>query len=79
MNFKVRSKIGNDYFRFILSLLSFLLNALGMVQTFMIANYALLLGVLFFIFNNYYNKFLSKRKEEKMIRINQSQLEFKRN
>ena len=42
----------------------------------MIANYALILGVLFFITNTYYNNFY-KRKEEKMIRINANQLELK--
>ena len=42
----------------------------------MIANYALFLGILFFVVNSYYNNFY-RRKEEKMIKRNQSQLELK--
>jgi DNA-binding CsgD family transcriptional regulator len=42
----------------------------------MIANYALFLGILFIVVNSYYNNFY-RRKEEKMIKRNQSQLELK--
>ena len=42
----------------------------------MIANYALVLGILFFIINNSYINFY-RRKEEKIIRINESKLELK--
>ena len=74
-NFKVRSKIGNTISDDIKSF-EFSIERPWYGSNFMIANYALLLGVLFFIFNNYYVNFYRK-KEEKMIRINQSQLELK--
>ena len=74
-NFKVRSKIGNTISDEIKSF-EFSIERPWYGSNFMIANYALLLGVLFFIFNNYYVNFYRK-KEEKMIRINQSQLELK--
>ena len=74
-NFKVRSKIGNTISDDIKSF-EFSIERPWYGSNFMIANYALLLSVLFFIFNNYYVNFYRK-KEEKMIRINQSQLELK--
>ena len=74
-NFKVRSKIGNTISDDIKSF-EFSIERPWYGSNFMIANYALLLGVLFFIFNNYYVNFYRK-KEEKIIRINQSQLELK--
>ena len=74
-NFKVRSKIGNTISDDIKSF-EFSIERPWYGSNFMIANYVLLLGVLFFIFNNYYVNFYRK-KEEKMIRINQSQLELK--
>ena len=73
--FKVRSKIGDDNSDLIKSV-DFSIQRPWYGSNFMIANYALIFGILFFIINNYYNNFY-KRKEEKMIRINQSQLELK--
>ena len=73
--FKVRSKIGNDISGEIKTV-EFSIERPWYGSNFMIANYALILGVLFFITNTYYNNFY-KRKEEKMIRINANQLELK--
>ena len=73
--FRVRSKIGNEF-----SLQSitfeFSIERPWYLSNFMIANYALFLGILFFVVNSYYNNFY-RRKDEKMIKRNQSQLELK--
>ena len=74
-NFNVRSKIGNTFSEDIKSF-KFSIERPWYGSNFMIANYALILGLLFFIINNYYINFY-KRKEEKIIRINESRLELK--
>jgi ligand-binding sensor domain-containing protein/DNA-binding CsgD family transcriptional regulator len=73
--FKVRSKIGNT-FSIQSKTFEFSIERPWYVSNFMIANYALFLGILFFVVNSYYNNFY-RRKEEKMIKRNQSQLELK--
>ena len=73
--FNVRSKIGNTFSEDVESF-EFSVERPWYGSNFMIANYALVLGVLFFIINNYYINFY-RRKEEKIIRINESKLELK--
>ena len=73
--FNVRSKIGNTFSDDIKSF-EFSIERPWYASNFMIANYALVLGILFFIINNSYINFY-RRKEEKIIRINESKLELK--
>ena len=73
--FNVRSKIGNTFSEDVESF-EFSVERPWYGSNFMIANYALVLGVIFFIINNYYINFY-RRKEEKIIRINESKLELK--
>lgn len=72
--FKVRSKIGDNFSDE--KTVDFSIERPWYFSNFMIANYALIFGVLFFFTNTYYNNFYRK-KEEKIIRINKSQLELK--
>ena len=73
--FNVRSKIGNTFSDDIKSF-GFSIERPWYASNFMIANYALFLGILFFIINNSYINYY-RRKEEKIIRINESRLEIK--
>ena len=74
-NFNVRSKIGDTLSDNVKSF-EFTIERPWYTSNFMIANYAVILGFLFFVINSYYNNFYS-RKEKKMMRINQSKLELK--
>ena len=74
-NFNVRSRIGNIYSDDVKSF-EFSVERPWFASNFMIANYALVLGLLLFIVNKSYINFYRK-KEDKIIRINESRLELK--
>ena len=74
-NFYVRSKTGNTISSEQKSF-KFSIERPWYASNFMIANYAIVLGLLFFTVNNFYVSFY-RRKEEKIIRINESRLELK--
>ena len=74
-NFNVRSRIGNIYSDDVKSF-EFSVERPWFASNFMIANYALVLGLLLFIVNKSYINFY-RRKEDKIIRINESRLELK--
>lgn len=74
--FKVRSKIGNVFSKNNLKSIKFSIKSPWYISNFMIVNYVLIVVILIFIINSYYINFYRK-KEEKIIRMNQSKLELK--
>ena len=71
--FKIRAKIGDLYSENTESI-SFSVERPWYFSNFMIANYFLLLAILFFLLNRSYEKYY-REKEEKMIRINKNKME----
>jgi DNA-binding CsgD family transcriptional regulator len=71
--FKIRAKIGDLYSENTESI-SFSVERPWYFSNFMIANYFLLLAILFFLLNRSYEKYY-REKEEKMIKINKNKME----
>jgi DNA-binding CsgD family transcriptional regulator len=74
--FKVRSKIGNVFSKNDLKSIKFSIERPWYISNFMIINYVLIVGIFIFLINRYYINFY-RRKEEKIIRMNQNKLELK--
>lgn len=74
--FKVRSKIGNVFSKNNLQSIEFSILSPWYRSNFMIANYVLIVVILIFLINRYYINFYRK-KEEKIIKMNQNKLELK--
>ena len=74
--FKVRSKIGNVFSKNDLKSIKFSIERPWYISNFMIINYVLIAVIFIFLINRYYINFYRK-KEEKIIRMNQNKLELK--